>query len=308
MRAITDFVRASALPAALKEELAGDYIIQQHALYVQLPTWLAPLFGPRVSPAQVEQLSFSAYYYFRFLLVIDHLLDATPNGQVAASPQATQRLLAYCDLYERAVRGLAALFGPEELFWAQLDGCKAEYEATILREKERSAAREPFTLEAFEALAAGKSVLCNFIVYALSGLGGTSAPVEPLLACLRHLHIGMQCMDDVEDFRTDWEQGQYTYAHSQVEAYLAAEGLDPHALRADQVHPYLYTSGVADTLFAMGQQHFGQALTLARSFQLEGLETRLAHLVGRCEFYRTDIADKLTRARERAAGTLTTAV
>lgn len=308
MRAITDYVRASALPTALKEELAGDYIIQQHALYVQLPTWLAPLFGPQVLPAQVEQLSFSAYYYFRFLLVIDHVLDVAPTGGAAASPQATQRLLALCDLYERSVRGLAALFGPNEPFWAQLDGCKAEYEATLLQEKERGVARGPFSLEAFEALAAGKSVLCNFIVYALSGLGGTSTPVEPLLACLRHLHIGMQCMDDVEDFRIDWEQGQYTYAHAQVEAYLAAEGLDPHALRADQVHPYLYTSGTADTLLALGQQHFGQALAVARSLGLDGLEALLAHRAGRCDFYRADIANKLTRAKQRAATTVTEAV
>jgi hypothetical protein len=308
MRAITDFVRASALPEALKEELAGDYMMKQHALYVQLPTWLAPLFGPQVRPAQVEQLSFSAYYYFRFLLVMDHVLDAAPTGAVAATPAATRRLLTYCDLYERSVRGLAALFGPEEPFWGQLDACKAQYAAAILQEKERSATRGPFSLEAFEALAADKSVLCNFIVYALSGLGGTSAPVESLLACLRHLHIAMQCMDDVEDFRTDWEQSQYTYAHAQVEAYLAGEGLDARALRADQVHPYLYTSGTADALLSLGQQHLARALGVARSFQLDGLEARLAHLLGRCDFYRTDIADKLTRARQRAVATPTPAV
>lgn len=305
MRAITDFVRASQLPTALKEELAGDYIMQQHALYVQLPTWLAPLFGPRVAPAQVEQLSFSAYYYFRFLLVIDHLLDTPPVGR--ATPLSTQRLLTYCDLNERAMRGLAALFGPDEPFWAQYDACKTRYEAARVLQREHSASRQPFTLAAFEALAADKSIMCNFIVYALSGLGQTSTPVEPLLECLRHLHIGLQCIDDVDDFELDWQHGQLTYAHGQVEAYLASQGLDARVMAPSQVHPFLYTSGTADALFALGQQHFTRALAVSQALGLDVLTGLLQHKLTRCGEYRADIAGQLDRARARTRALAVTA-
>lgn len=302
MRAITDFVRASSLHEGLKQELAGERVMQQHALYVQLPGWLAPLFGPGVSAAQVEQLSFSSYFYFRFLLAIDQLLDAGPAGPATVSPQlATQRLLTYCDLYERSVRGLAGLFAPDDPFWALLEACKKQYAASNLQEKARRAGRGPFPLEEFEALAADKSAVCNAIVYALSCLGGTTAPVEALLECLRHAHVALQCMDDVEDFRTDWELNQYTYAHAQVEAFLAGEGLDARVLPADKVHPYLFTSGTAQALFSLAQEHFARAVALARSLGLAELTDLLAHYVSRCVFYNADIATKLTCARNRAA-------
>ena len=303
MRAITDFVRATSLPEALKEELAGSVIMQQHALYVHLPTWLAPLFG-NVSAAQVEELSVSSYFYFRFLLVIDHVLDAP----APAAPQlATVRLLTYCEFFERSVRGLSALFPAGDPFWTQLDACKMEYAGSNQHEKQLNAQRGSFSLEAFEALAAGKSAVCNAIVYALSSLGGTTDPVKALLDCLHHTHVALQCMDDVEDFRTDWEQSQYTYAHAQVEAYLMAEGLDPQALTPGQVHPYLYISGTADALYALGQEHFKRAIGLAKELGLKELTDLLVHHVLRCGFYRNDIAAKIENAHQRAASTAVSA-
>ncbi len=308
MCAIRDFVRATSLPETLKEELAGDFVLQQHALYVQLPAWLAPVFG--VGPVQVEQLSFSSYFYFRFLLVVDHVLDAAPvlppapplpptAAAVAGNQLATQRLLVYCDLYERAVRGLSDLFPTGDPFWAQLDACKKQYVAGTLLEKAMNVGPRDFSRESFEALAAGKSAVCNAVVHALACLGGTTEPVAPLLECLRHVHVALQCLDDVEDFRTDWEQGQYTYAHAQVEAYLEAQGLAPRVLTGAQVHPYLYTSGTADALFALAQEHFGRALALAGPFQLTGLRNLVSHHIARCGFYRTDIEAKLAAARHR---------
>ncbi len=299
MRVITDFVRATSLPEALKEELAGSVIMQQHALYVHLPTWLAPLFGPAVSAAQIEQLSFSSYFYFRFLLVIDNVLDAP--APAAAPHLATVRLLTYCDLFERSVRGLAGLFPAGDPFWAQLDACKKQYAASNQHEKKLSAQRGSFSLAAFEELAAGKSAVCNAVVYALSSLGGTTAPVADLLDCLRHVHVALQCMDDVDDFRTDWQQGQYTYAHALVEAYLDSEGLDPRAMPAQHVYPFLYTSGTADALYAMAQQHFLRAIGLATAHGLEQLKALLGHHVMRCGKYRTDAAKQLALAHERVS-------
>lgn len=305
MRVITDYVRATSLPETLKEELAGSVVMQQHALYVHLPTWLAPLF-PEVSAAQIEKLSLSSYFYFRFLLVIDNVLDAPAPAPDAAPHLATVRLLTYCDLFERSVRGLSDLFATSDPFWAQLDACKKQYAGSNQHEKKLSAARAAFSLEAFEALAADKSAVCNAVVYALASLGGTTAPVQDLLDCLKHVHVALQCMDDVEDFRTDWELGQYTYAHAQVEAYLAGEGLDPRVMTPAQVHPFLYTSGTADALFALGQQHFTRAIGLAKSLGLQELNELLVHHVLRCGVYRTDIAAKLEKARQRAESQVTT--
>lgn len=310
MRAITDFVGSLNLPDALAQELAGAPILAQHALYVQLPAWLAPVFGLPRDAASVEQLGVSSYFYFRFLLVLDNLLDTAPPSSAGATAQngaspvaphlAARRLLTYCNLFEHAVRGLSGLFPAADPFWAELDACKKQYAASVLEEKARNAARGPFPLTRFVALAAGKSAVCNAIVHALSRLGSDGwAAGTPLLACLADLHVALQCMDDVEDFVRDAEQGQYTYAHALVEAYLRRNGVDATGLSPEQLHPYLYTSGTAVGLYALAQEQFTRALVLIRPFPLEELSDYLHHLSGRCAHYSADIEAGLARGRER---------
>lgn len=299
MCAIRDYVFSTSLPAALKEELAGEYVMSQNAFYVELPGWLTPVFGGAVRAAQVEQLRFNSYFYFRFILAMDRVLDATPGTLDGGAVRATERMLTYCDLYERSVRGLTEMFPAADPFWSDLATCKKQYAASNVAEKRRNKERGTFTLEAFEALSADKSAVCNAVVYALARLGGTSEHVETLLACLGHIHVALQCMDDVEDFRDDWEQGQYTYAHAQVEAYLASQGLDASALTSQQVHPYLYVSGTADALYALGQEHLRQAIALTAPFHLDGLKEFMVHRIGRFGHYRENAAANLARARAK---------
>ena len=291
---------------ALKEEFVGNRVMEKHAFFVHLPTWLSPLFGP-ISPEQLEQLTASSYFYFRFVLAIDHLLDAAPAAG-GGSAAATERLLGFCELYERAVRGLVGLFPGNDPFWDSLAACKGQYARSNVHEKEFGALRGPFTREAFEALAADKSAVCNAVVYALSRLGGTDAPVAALLNCLNHVHVAFQCMDDVEDFSLDWDQGQYTYAHALVESHLEAAAIDARALDGARVHPYLYTSGVADALYGLGQEHYAQGILIARSLGLGPLADLLNHYSDRMGFYRRDIAAKLARAGQGVAPALDTAL
>lgn len=295
MHLITEYVRASSFPEALKQELAGDAVLHQHAMYLHLPAWLAPLFAP-VTPAQIEQLTFSSYFYFRFLLAIDGILDAPPICSDATG-QGAQRFLVYCDLFEKSIRGLGDLFPLHDPFWLALDECKQQYAGANLRERTLATSHGPFSLETFEQLAADKSAMCNAIVYALSRLGGIVVPVAALISCLKHVHIALQCMDDVQDFRTDWEQGQYTYAHALVESYLVAELIDVRKLDGSAVHRYLYTSGTAQTLLALGQDHFARAIALAQPLGLVPFSALLAHQLARCAFYRVDIDRQLSLAR-----------
>lgn len=301
MHAIKQFVLSTSLSDSMKEELVGDKVMQRHALYLQLPTWLAPLFK-EVNPEQVEQLGFGSYFYFRFLLVIDSVLDAAPAADTTTAPAgATERLLTYTHFFEQSVRTLATLFPQKDPFWGLLDYCKQQYAESNVKEKVLSAERGTFTLEMFEGLAADKSAVCNAIVYALSRLGGDTQPVEALLGCLKHLHIGLQCMDDEEDFRQDWEQHQYTYAHALLEEYLTGEGIDPRSLDVQSMHSYFYSSGTADKVFALGQEHFAKAIAHASALGLSELTARLEYLSSRCDFYRADIVAKLARFQERTA-------
>jgi hypothetical protein len=303
MHAIKNFIHAHPLPEEIKQELVGEGILKQHEMYLQLPYWLAPIFGA-VTPAQVEQLGISSYLYFRFLLAIDGLMD-TPAGSVAADTtgRGTQHLLVYCDLFEKSVRGLGYLFPLNDPFWSAFERCKQQYAGANAQEKRLSRSHSDFSRETFEQLAADKSAVCNAIVYALSSLGGTDAPVAQLIKCLRHVHIALQCVDDVEDFRTDWEQGQYTYAHALVETYLLQEHTDQSQLDGLAVHPYLFTSGTAGVLLSLGEQHFGFAIAIAHELGLTDLAWILDFHSSRCAFHRSDIEQKVAQARAQVAST-----
>ena len=164
MHAIKEFIHAQLLPEELKQELVGERVMKQHAMYLQLPYWLAPLFAP-VTPAQVEKLSISSYLYFRFLLVVDGQMDAAPTAVVPTSMEReVQRLMVYCDLFEKSVRGLGDLFPLNDPFWAALDRCKAQYAGANVQEKMLSRAHRNFSREVFEQLATDKSAVCNAIV------------------------------------------------------------------------------------------------------------------------------------------------
>lgn len=305
MLSIQRFINATALPAALKEELAGDQILGHHALHLNLPAWLAPVFGG-VVPEKLEALALSSYLYFRFMLVVDSLIDGLNAGgagaqlRPAAGPvDPAERLLTYCHLFEHSVRGLATLFPAGDPFWADLDSCKRQFAASDQLEKALSAAHSGFTQAVFEQLAADKAAVCNAVVYALSRLSRNPAPVAALLRCLHHLHVALQCMDDVADFVPDWQLGQYTYAHALVEQYLLSLPLDVSALDAAQVRPFLYTSGVATQLYELAEQHFDAALVISRSFGLDSLTGLLEQHKERSVLNRADITRALAQAQAR---------
>ena len=299
MLAIQQFVYSLSLPAALKEELAGDEILKHHALHLQLPTWLAPLFGP-IAPEKIQALSFSSYFYFRFMLVVDGLLDEPARQGGPVSDIAATRLLTYCNFFERSVRGLGTLFPADDPFWPAFEGCKQQFAASNVQEKTLSALRGEFTQPAFEQLAADKAAVCNGIVYALRSLGTTSAPVEPLLRCLHHLHVGLQYVDDVEDFRLDRQQGQYTYAHAQVESYLRAQHLDVHALTPDQLQPFLYLSGTATRFYTLATEHLATAIALAGDLGLSQFTELLQAHQARIGRNRATVAHFLNRTAAAA--------
>jgi hypothetical protein len=110
-------------------------------------------------------------------------------------------------------------------------------------EKKISAEKTPITEDTFNKLAAGKSSICDAFIYSLSSLSREDECNNKLLECFKRIHICLQYVDDVDDFRKDIEKGQWTYAQYLVRFYLEQKELvitDPTKL-----HKYLFISGVA---------------------------------------------------------------
>src|SRR6476661_1346598 len=284
-------ILALPLDGALTVELADSSLLQQHSLYLQLPEWLAPLFTG-ISSNQLAELRLYSYLYFRFLLKVDGLLDA-PDG---ATTGPAKQMLGALSLHELSVRGLTNLFPGADPFWEAFAACKQEYVAANMREKKFAEQPESFTEAGYEAMAAGKSAVCYALVPALASLGRVASSPGALCRCLQHLHIGMQYHDDLEDFRQDWEQGQYTYARFLLEkhsSYTASSDVR-------KLHQQLYTSGVAQQLLRSGCRHYELALTLAQELGLPELAQHIRRQVEASEAHQHDIAELLQKTVVKA--------
>lgn len=293
---IKSFIDLLDVPASLKLELGNEQLLLQHSLYLNLVYYAAPAFPP-IDAVKLASLQGYSYLYFRTLLGLDSLLDGT--GGTAA--RAAERLLASFALHEQAVRGLAELFPATDDFWPAFARCKAEYAAANLLEKQQSAAKAAYTLASFEHLAAGKSAVCYALVYALRSLGGDAGPVHELRQCLLHLHIGMQCLDDVDDFRKDWQAGQVTYAHSLLLQRLQEAGVVADELTPEQLHRYLYTTGVAQQLLSLGSQHYSCSLTLAQALGLSDFAEYIQQQLRKCRLFEDDVDRLLLKTKIKAS-------
>lgn len=277
-QALQQFVAELSISEQFKQQLIGAKTLNAYVFYVELPQFLAPLF-PHVRLPQLEELTIHSYLYFSFIIGIDKLVDspATQQGALQA-----RHLFEVMSLQETAVHGLTRLFPDGSPFWVHFDECKQRYMAANLEEKKYAELRPALTVQQFEELAAGKSAICFAMAYAMSCLGENSAPVDEVLACLAGIHIGSQYFDDIEDFVQDWEQNQYTYAHSEVSAWLMEHNIDPDQVPVSLQQKYLYTSGVALRLMELGCQHYQRSLDLATSL---GLEQLVAYLKPRIATY-----------------------
>ncbi|MBT9394350.1 terpene cyclase/mutase family protein [Hymenobacter sp. NST-14] len=261
----------SELPvsAGLRQELTSPTVLRKHALYLRLPHLLAPAY-PLVSPEQLEQLSVFGYFYFRFLVAFDQMLDQTAS--TTRPEEETERMIEFCSVYEAAIRGLCSLFPESAPFWAHLNRCKQQYAGSNRQEKRLAATRPPITATMFEELAAGKSAVCFAMVHALEELSGQPEHSSQLLACLRHVHIGLQCLDDVDDFVQDLANGQYTFAHYLTyQVYRAQAGADAPALAPHELELLFHSSRTAYALYGRAQHHFDLARQIGQDLRLPEL-------------------------------------
>jgi Squalene-hopene cyclase C-terminal domain len=262
---------------------------KEHQFYIKLIEWFAPIF-PSVSPEKITILSEAAYLYFRFLLSFDEFTDSQNSNE-------TEKLEKFIALqqgfenYEMSVRKLTYLFETEN-FWRQFATLKNTYFQTILFEKKLSKEKTNIDEVIFEQLAKGKSVICLNAVYALQFLAkdfsqATFLYEKELIFCINEIHIALQLVDDIEDFKKDYTEKQWTYPHS-----LVAEYIKQKQLVVDDIlvkHKYLYISGIAEANLQKAIAHFQNAKDVAQKLNLSNLCQFLNKEIKSIQFYFDDI-------------------
>ncbi|WP_167856475.1 prenyltransferase/squalene oxidase repeat-containing protein [Hymenobacter metallicola] len=136
-------------------------------------------------------------------------------------------------------------------------------------------------------------------------LNNNTGPVEEVQRCLQHLHIAIQYLDDIQDFKQDWLDGQFTYAHFLVEKYLRDKQLEGSRLSVGELYQHCFTSGIAQHLLDRSSQHFGQSVAIAHSLGLTELALYVQQQLDGCNIYQHEVAQLLEKTRVKARKSFT---
>lgn len=299
MQTLPDYLAQLPLNDALKAELSAKAALERLAYYVELPRYLAPLF-PNVTDSAVAQLTNANYLYLRFVLFLDKYVDGQTGKEKG---ETTQQLLNYWQVHELAIRSLTELFLPTSPFWSFLHDCHEHFARAMALENHLNSTRPEYTESLFTQLATGKAAIGYAVVYALACLHSASPcgqTITDALTCLIDFNIGMQYLDDVQDFAEDMALGHYTLPHYQIEQFMKAAGLverpSPRLL-----HQLFYASGMGSELLTRGKVHFAASLTRAESLGLTALATRLHQQLAKCDEHLAYIEQLRTQRPQKAA-------
>lgn len=286
---------------ALRARLSDPSQLRSHRFYLELPHGLAVVYRG-VTEENLNELLVCSYLYFRTLLFLDDLLDGEAS---TTNEEEVEVLFLYFSLYERAVRGLAGLFPGAHPFWKSLEACKREYAVANQQEKQRQLSpAQPWTQEAYEAMAAGKSAVCGALVHALAGLAADEQSTGAILRALRTFHLAVQYEDDVLDFTKDLALGQHTYVYEQLSDCLEADGLAINDYPAALLGQLLYTTGTATRLLERAAELYGQVQQQAEALGIVMLHTYASRHLAENKRQREQIAQEVEAATFRAADKL----
>lgn len=266
---------------------------KEHKFYIQLIEWLSPLF-PSVSSEKIQTLSESAYLYFRFLLSFDEFVDVKANQDKINKFLALKQ--GFSD-YELSIRKLATLF-VEDDFWVKFEELRSIYFNTALLEKRISQGQSNIDIELFEKIAKGKSVICLNSVYGLQFLSENYDFENDLIACIEEIHIALQYIDDIEDFKKDIHENQWTYPQFLLQEYLKSHqiSIEDAAIK----HKYLYLSNIASDSFYKAIFHFKNASKITKYLGLIDLEDYLNAQINFVNFHLNEIEYLKIKAKNAA--------
>ena len=151
----------------------------------------------------------------------------------------------------------------------------------------------------FQKIAKGKSAICLNAVYAIQVLADDRNYEDILIELVNEIHIAFQLLDDIDDFKKDILEKQWTYPQHLLELFFVQNNIQEvdNSLK----NKYLYISGIAETHLRKAIKHFENAKSIATTLQLSELSEYIQKQIGNIEFHRQEIRFLHEKARLKAS-------
>ncbi len=186
----------------------------------------------------VRELARSDRLYTDHLLSYDRILDQ------GLSIDTTGFFLAQLE-HMQSLKRLYSFFPADHAFWDYFYDCYSETWKSVREERLCHAYRlGAFSMARFCALARGKTALLRPFSMALAFLADRTEDIPRLATSLDQHHIALVLIDDLEDWRQDYRNCNFTYLLTRLirKAGITDQILSGHPVSATRIGQLLYTT------------------------------------------------------------------
>jgi len=183
-------------------------------------------------------------------------------------------------LYTQVLRQYQQLFLPNSCFWRLLEGYYLEWAEAVLWEQQRKWGRVRRYSREETFRQAGIRALLKISGAAIALLSGNQQIITPLSSVLDQVHVALQLVDGIVNWREDLRAQRATYFLTEVALALNVREMDN--LCRSNVKEFLGTGVSLDKVIKRAMKHLLAAKKVASRLNAPALSTYLDKLEAAC--------------------------
>lgn len=244
-----------------------------------------------INEEKIFSLAKCGNLFMTYILILDNTLD-----QDNQSDNSTIISLHY--LHKTAIAELYKLFPPNSLFWTFYSKYENDFFSTDFRlKKTKLKNNNPPIFEDFIKDIVKRNSFAKCTTAGLLTLNpNVKSDIDPFVLTQDYFHIGLQLLDDLEDWRDDFKKGRSSYV-------LAKSFSDPILLNALKTNvnktailgKYIYYSGLATNIFDLAISNFEKSLYSSSQYRVPNWNTFLEKFIIKTQKQRDEISSLVER-------------
>lgn len=267
--------RLAAFPPRLRE--MGETLLQRYAGHWQGVEWIEPLV---LSAAWSTPRDWSHTIALANALTVMHAHICT--GTMDDFPRQNGNFVPFASLlHTHMLYQYQQLFPPSSCFWRLLDGYHLEWAEATLWEQERQWGPVEQYSEEDTLRLAGVRALLKISGAASALLVGNKQAIMPLSSVLDHIHVALQLVDGMLNWREDLRARRATYFLTEVA--LTRNAQEMTSLERLNLEDFLATSSLPGKVIQRAAKHFSAAKKVANRLHAPALVTYVDELCAACE-------------------------
>lgn len=233
-------------------EYYSDFYFKRHEDIGSILKLWEPQF-PSVQKSFTERLTYAANLYYYSVLGVDKMIDCRKTTIPVES------LMMSFVLREESLSIIYSLFNPGDIFWNYFNKYYAEYvQAISLESHLRTNNKHQITTEVIEKIYSGKSALAKASIVALAIKEKNIDIISSMEKSVDFFQIAYGFVDDVNDWKHDWENGQFSYLLKNT--FFRNKYLKNTVKDAKIIGKYVFFSGEATHMLSLAIEYYHNAI------------------------------------------------